>query len=81
MEWREMIRALAVSVVIAVALGGCIGHDDPVGIARPPRDQDDGDVRELSPPVRPPLPRPVLSDRNTSLDGGVSAMASTKGIT
>ena len=54
-----MIRLLAVSLVIAV--GGCVGHDDPVGIDQPPRDQDDGDVRELSPTEFPPppvLPRP-----------------------
>ena len=58
-EWNQMIRVLAVSLVIAV--GGCVGHDDPVGIAQPPRDQDDGDVRELSPTEFPPppvLPRP-----------------------
>jgi len=71
-----MIRVLAVGVVIAVAFGGCVGHDNPVGITQPPRDQDDGDVRELTPPVHPPLPRPLFSDLMTSFYGGVSATTS-----
>lgn len=53
MERKEMIRVVAVGVLFA--LSGCVGHDDPVGIAKPPV-QDDEEVRELSPPVLPPLP-------------------------
>jgi len=80
MEWREMIRVLAVGVVITVTFGGCVGHDDPVGI-QPRRHEDDGDVRELSPPVRPPLPGPVFSDLKTSLDRGGLVTTSTRGTT
>ena len=53
-----MSRAVVIGVLLA--LGGCVGHQDPVGVINPPAVEDDGDVRELSPPGRPPLPELAL---------------------